>query len=111
MKRKRICALLTAIMLIAQLLPAGTGRMSFARTTAADSGGELPNQAVMAGSPAALHLSAPSALLMEASTGQIIYENSGFRKLKTVRQCCGAPEQIGGAQGAYLLVACRRRHC
>lgn len=80
MKRKRICALLTAIMLIAQLLPAGTGRMSFARTTAADSGGELPNQAVMAGSPAALHLSAPSALLMEASTGQIIYENNGDEK-------------------------------
>ena len=34
----------------------------------------------MAGSPAALHLSAPSALLMEASTGQIIYENNGDEK-------------------------------
>ena len=76
MKRKRICALLTAIMLIAQLLPAGTGRMSFARTTAADSGGELPNQAVKPGHPTALHRYHPSSLLMEGSKGQRIYENN-----------------------------------
>ena len=81
MKRKRICALLlTAVMAIMQIPPAGTGMAACAGTAGAETGGELSGQAAAADSPADLHLSAPSAVLMEASTGQVIYENNGDEK-------------------------------
>ncbi len=66
----------------------------FARTAGIETGGEEAvlaleragddgaeaGEAVLAGAPAALEVSAPSALLMEASTGQVIFEKNADEK-------------------------------
>lgn len=62
MNRKRICALLLAAVMAIVRMPM-TGTVYAGTETAAD-----------------LHLSAPSAVLMEASTGQVIYEINGDEK-------------------------------
>lgn len=87
MRGKGIAALLLAGCLA--LLPES---LSFARTAAIETGREGAvlaleteekegaGEAVLAGAPGSLEVSAPSALLMEASTGQVIFEKNPDEK-------------------------------